>query len=133
MSRPVLAPLVVLLVAASCRGGESAPPATPEPVAGPTPSLTAKAAPVPTDLLLPGMATGQASSSVELPPLGERPPCAKDEDCWSSTCCPATKAEHCVHASLAQKCAAVDVKCAKSDVRYDCLCTSGQCEGRLHP
>ena len=84
------------------------------------------------DLLLPSMPTGSGSAA-PLPPIGERPPCAKDEDCWSSTCCPATAAEHCVHSALAQKCALVDVTCAKSDVHYDCVCVQGQCDGRLHP
>jgi hypothetical protein len=124
----------------SCRGGNppqsaaeaNAPNASASP---PSATTTAKAPAVPTDLLLPSMPTGTsaATTSAPLPPVGQRPPCAKDEDCWSSTCCPATKAEQCVHGSLAQKCAIVDVTCPKGDVRFDCVCVAGQCDGRLHP
>ena len=134
--RPLVVLAVITIAAMSCRAGEPVPArstVTESPPSSTATAASAHARPIPADLLLPSMPTGTIASSAPLPPPGQRPPCAKDEDCWSSTCCPATAAEHCVHGSLAQKCAIVDVTCAKSEVRYDCVCVASQCAGRLHP
>lgn len=61
-------------------------------------------------------------------------PCARDEDCWSRTCCPAVAPEQCVHAVRAQRCAIVDVQCPTDDrPRFTCFCRDGQCDGRARP
>jgi hypothetical protein len=66
-------------------------------------------------------------------PPGPPVACAKDEDCWSRTCCPAKAPEECVHASRARKCAIIDIKCAATPIHYTCFCDSGACRGRLAP
>ena len=141
-AKPAASRLLVALVAISCGSGGASPaksaPRAEVASASATPR-TAPVAAVPTDLLLPSMPGTPALPSMPmggtapLPPPGQRPPCAKDEDCWSSTCCPATAAEHCIHSALAQKCGLVDVKCAKSETHYDCVCVESQCAGRLRP
>ncbi len=94
----------------------------------------------PTELpLLPGI--GMAPSSK--PGIGDGeglgdsdepgPACAKDEDCWSKTCCPAAAPEECVHSSRARKCAIVDVQCKPQPTRFTCVCHEGACTGRLAP
>lgn len=91
--------------------------------------------------LLPGIGMAPSSSGGAGPPVEgaqagppEPPPaCAKDEDCWSKTCCPATAPEECVHASRARKCAIVDVQCKPQSVRFTCVCDDGACTGRLTP
>ncbi len=80
-------------------------------------------------LILPDTAAPTASAGE--PPTGPGPACSKDEDCWSRTCCPATKPAHCVHASLAKHCALKDVACAKASVVFTCACVDGACTGRL--
>ena len=129
--------MLAALPAASCRGERGAEHPQPEgaPSAS-TPASSSSVVMMPIDLLLPSMPTGKPPSNAPLPPPEERPPCAKDEDCWSWTCCPATNPDHCVHSSLAQKCALVDMTCAKTppgESRYDCVCDAGKCAGRLHP
>ncbi len=64
---------------------------------------------------------------------GPPPLCAKDEDCWSRSCCPAKAPEECVHASRARKCAIVDVSCKPTPIHYTCFCDGGACKGRLAP
>lgn len=93
-----------------------------------TPTTTT-GAPLP-DLLLPSEPTGKPNATPVLPPPSERPPCANDQDCWSITCCPATNADECVHHSLAQKCAMMDVTCPKLDAHVECVCDKGECSGR---
>jgi hypothetical protein len=120
--------------------------ATPPPTTSATTSTAASAtttsaapastgAPLP-DLLLPSEPTSGPSGPVSTspnptpPPKSEQPACGNDQDCWSITCCPATSADDCVHHSLAQKCAVVDVTCAKSETHVDCACDKGVCTGR---
>jgi hypothetical protein len=98
---------------------------------------SASAAPLPTTLL-PGVGMSSKKPSAKDdedddalsgPPIA----CAKDEDCWSKTCCPAKTPEQCVHASRARKCAIVDIKCEATPIHYTCVCDSGACRGRLAP
>ncbi|MBL8717753.1 MAG: hypothetical protein JNL79_17340 [Myxococcales bacterium] len=79
-------------------------------------------------LLLPD--TASPAASVDEAPLGPAPPCVKDDDCWSRTCCPATTPSQCVHASLAKGCALKDVACKKAVVTFTCFCDAGACKGR---
>ena len=74
--------------------------------------------------------TAAPTASVDELPEGPGPACSKDEDCWSRTCCPATKLTHCVHASLAKHCALKDVSCPKAPVVFTCVCIEGACAGR---
>ena len=108
------------------------PTPTPTPTSTPTPAPTATGAPLP-DLLLPSEplgGPGPTTPNAKPPPKEEQPGCATDQDCWSITCCPAVDADECVHHSLAQKCAIVDVTCPKLDAHLDCACEKGVCTGR---
>lgn len=113
--------------------------ATPEPSLPPAPKPVASASaapkPIPTTLL-PGVGMSTAKPVVDQDDdavFGPAPPCAKDDDCWSRTCCPARAPEECVHASRARKCAIVDVSCKPSPMHYTCVCDAGSCKGRLAP
>lgn len=142
MSRSLVTRLSALgLVAAgtmfACAGAPPVPPTTPAPAPSPAKTEASPAAsPLPTTLM-PGI--GMATSKPNPDPeeddeaSGPVPPCVKDEDCWSKTCCPARAPEECVHALKARKCAIVDVSCAKTPMHYTCVCDSGQCKGRLAP
>lgn len=79
-------------------------------------------------LLLPD--TASPTASVDDTPLGPAPPCAKDEDCWSRTCCPATLPAQCVHGTLAKHCAVEERVCKKAAVTFTCFCDAGVCKGR---
>lgn len=79
-------------------------------------------------LLLPD--TANPVASVDDAPLGPAPPCAKDEDCWSRTCCPATQPSQCVHGTLAKHCAVEERICKKAAVTFTCFCDAGTCNGR---
>ena len=113
---------------------------TPQPTSSPAPTTTTSAAPTTTgaplpDLLLPSEPTGGTGFAANAPnpkppPKNEQPGCATDQDCWSITCCPATDPEQCVHHSLAQKCAVIDMTCPKLDTHLDCACEKGVCTGR---
>ena len=109
-----------------------------EPAAPPPASMIAKteaspaASPLPT-MLMPGIGMAPSKPAPEPEDDTPAPPCAKDEDCWSKTCCPAKAPEECVHALKARRCAIVDVACAKTPITYACICESGVCKGRLSP
>jgi hypothetical protein len=111
-------------VASSGAGAAAPAPAKP----------SASAPPLPTTLL-PGVGMSSKKPPVEEDDdvSGPAVACAKDEDCWSKTCCPAKTPEECVHASRARKCAIVDIKCAATPIHYTCVCESGTCHGRLAP
>ena len=127
--------LVLAVMATACAS------ATPQPTSSNATATSATAAaatsstgaPLP-DLLLPSEATSSSDKSLppnaKPPPKSEQPGCAIDQDCWSITCCPAVTADECVHHSLAQKCAIVDMTCPKLDTHLDCVCEAGACTGR---
>jgi hypothetical protein len=131
---------IVVACVAACASSTPQPNATPPPSPSPTPTATATAtstgAPLP-DLLMPSEPTSGGTTTATTtmpnakpPPKEEQPGCATDQDCWSITCCPATSADECVHHSLAQECAIVDVTCPKLDAHLDCACEKGVCTGR---
>lgn len=101
----------------------------------PSSASVAAAAALPTTLM-PGIGMAPSKPSPEPEEdesTGPPPPCTKDEDCWSKTCCPAKAPEECVHGLKARRCAIVDVSCAKSPIHYTCICDAGACKGRLAP
>jgi len=123
------------LAAFACSPGVTAPPAA-VPAASSSASVasaTASAArpkiSLTGGLLLPD--TASPVTSVGEAPLGPAPPCAKDEDCWSRTCCPATQPSQCVHGTLAKHCAVEERICKKAAVTFTCFCDAGVCGGRL--
>jgi len=128
---------VAMLV--GCASSTPQPTSSPSPTATTATTVTTSAptttgAPLP-DLLLPSEPTGGSGSTASAPnpkppPKNEQPGCATDLDCWSITCCPATDPEQCVHHSLAQKCAVIDMTCPKLDTHLDCACEKGVCTGR---
>lgn len=124
-----------LAIGAACASAQTTPPSAPPPE--PVASSSAKAPPLPTTLLPGvGMSTAPVGPDVdadEEDTAGPAPLCAKDEDCWSRSCCPAKAPEECVHASRARKCAIVDVSCKPTPIHYTCFCESGACKGRLAP
>ena len=89
-------------------------------------------------LLLPGVGmSSPTAGTVGADPdevAGPPPPCGRDEDCWSKTCCPARAPTDCVHAQLARRCAIVDLRCPPTDgARFTCVCQAGACTGRPAP
>jgi hypothetical protein len=120
----------------ACAGSTPAPTArAPEPTA-PAAAPSASAG-LPTTLL-PGVGMSGAAPKPEtddddLLADGPPPACAKDEDCWSRSCCPAAAPEECVHASRARRCAIIDVQCKAKPIHYTCVCAEGACRGRLAP
>jgi len=131
--RAMRARAIAVVVVAACASASPATNAPTTAAASSTASVSTAAtgAPLP-DLLLPSEPTsgGSAPVNVKPPPKEAQPACGSDQDCWSITCCPATNADECVHHSLAQKCAIVDVRCPKLDAHVDCVCEAGVCTGR---
>jgi hypothetical protein len=142
MARPLVTHLsavgrVAVGALVACASAAPVPPVT-APVTGSAKteaSPARPAAPLPTTLL-PGVGMSASKPKPEVEDdeaNGPVPPCAKDEDCWSKTCCPARAPEECVHALRARRCAIVDVSCAKTPMHYTCVCDAGACKGRLAP
>ncbi|MGZ3417726.1 MAG: hypothetical protein ACXVEE_07660 [Polyangiales bacterium] len=132
--------LATPVVVVACASATSPAPVAVAPATSASTSAPSSSAsiskPMPTTLLPGvGMSSGKPKPDdvEEEDPKGPPPLCAKDEDCWSKTCCPAKAPEECVHASRARKCAIIDIKCAATPIHYSCVCDSGTCRGRLAP
>lgn len=131
----VLAPIVWTGVPLGCHPGPATAPttstSTSAPASAPPVGSASSAKPkisLTGGLLLPD--TAGSTPPDDPTPSGPGPACAKDEDCWSKTCCPATQPHHCVHASLAKHCALKDVSCKPAAVTFTCVCEAGACKGR---
>lgn len=129
--------LVVGALSVGLAFGACSPVVTPQPAVVPAASSSAPVASASSarpkisltgGLLLPD--TANPAASVDETPLGPAPPCAKDEDCWSRTCCPATVPAQCVHGTLAKHCAVEERICKKAAVTFTCFCDAGTCKGR---
>ena len=131
-----LSAALMLAIGAACARAQAPPTRAPvSEVKAPPPSVSAKPLPMPTTLL-PGVGmstTPPSSDDDDHDATMGSTVCAKDDDCWSRTCCPARAPEECVHASRARKCAIIDITCKPSPLHYTCVCDGGACKGRLAP
>ena len=127
---------LVALAFVACTPAATAPIKVKEEPVSPPPSVTASVSATARPkvsltggLLVPDTMKPEPEDPGE--PTGPSPPCVKDEDCWSRTCCPATKPEQCVHGTLAKGCALKEVACKKTAApTFTCACVAGACKGR---